>query len=103
MREEKLRSYLEKECNGRRNAVKSFELEQALLLSSSELRKLINRLREKGIPIGSGPNGYFYARTAGEVYSTVRQLRKIVKGTERAIHGLEQSLDGFSVGGECHR
>lgn len=29
MREEKLRSYLEKECSGRRNAVKSFELEQA--------------------------------------------------------------------------
>jgi biotin operon repressor len=102
MREEKLLAYLKGACTGRRYTVRSAELEQVLGVSSTDLRKLINRLRRKGIPIGSCPEGYYYARTAGEVYSTIRQLRGMVNGLEAAIHGLEQSLDAFEPGGDSH-
>jgi biotin operon repressor len=102
MREEKLVVYLKNYCYGREKAVRSAELERILGISGTDLRKLINRLRRKGIPIGSCPEGYYYARTAGEVYSTIRQLRGMVNGLEAAIHGLEQSLDAFEPGGDSH-
>lgn len=95
MREEKLLAYLKKTCSGRRRIVKGSELEQALGISGTDLRKLVNRLRRKGVPIGSSQAGYFYARTAGEVYRTIQQLRGMVSGLEAAIRGLETALDGF--------
>ena len=54
-----------------------------------------NRLRRKGIPVGSDRGGYFYAVTAGEVYTTIRQLKAMSSGLEAAIHGLEQALERF--------
>ena len=67
-------------------------------------RKLINRLRRKGVPIASDRQGYFYAVTAGEVYTTIRLLRKMVAGIEKAIAGLEAALEKFGemdrVGGD---
>lgn len=95
MREEKLLAYLKGACSGRRYTVKSAELEQVLGISGTDLRKLVNRLRRKGVPIGSGKDGYFYARTAGEVYSTIRQLQVMVSGLEAAIRGLERALEDF--------
>ena len=106
MREEHLIAYLKGACTGRQYTVKSVELEQVLGISGTDLRKLVNRLRRKGIPIGSSREGYFYARTAREVYSTIRQLQGMVHGLEAAIRGLEQALDSFGMeapGGEQHR
>jgi biotin operon repressor len=100
MREEKLIAYLKGACPGRRYTVRSAELEQVLGISSTELRKLINCLRRKGFPIGSSKDGYFYAVTAGEVYATIRQLRKIINGMEAAISGLEFALDSFALGSD---
>ena len=59
------------------------------------------QLCKGGIPIGSSKDGYFYAETAGEVYSTIRQLRDMQNGLEKAIKGLERGLDsfGFHEGG----
>ena len=76
------------------------EPERALGVSSTDLRKIVNRLRRRGIPIASDRSGYFYAQTAGEVYTTIRQLRKMANGLEAAIRGLEQSLDSFGEGGD---
>lgn len=95
MREEQVLAYLKGACPGRRYTVKSADLEAALHISGTDLRKLINRLRKRGIPIASSREGYFYAATAGEVYSTIRQLQGMVRGLERAISGLEQALEGF--------
>ena len=58
MREEKLMNYLKGACAGRKYTVKSAELEQVLGISGTDLRKLVNRLRKKGIPIGSSKEGY---------------------------------------------
>lgn len=96
LREERLLAYLKGACSGRQYVVRGAELEQVLGVSGTDLRKLVNRLRRKGVPIGSSRDGYFYARTAGEVYSTIRQLQGMASGLEAAIRGLETALDGFS-------
>lgn len=105
MREEQLLSYLKGACPGRKHRVSGAELERALDLSGTDLRRLVNRLRRKGVPIASDRNGYFYAVTAGEVYITIRQLRQMVNGLEKAITGLEESLEKFgevdASGGEA--
>ena len=106
MREERLLSYLKGACSGRKRRVSSAELERVLNISGTELRKLVNRLRRKGVPIASDRQGYFYAATAGEVYTTIRQLRQMAAGLEKAIAGLEDSLEKFGEtggsGGDAH-
>ena len=51
MREERLLNYLKGACPGRKHRVGGAELERALGLSGTDLRKLVNRLRRKGVPI----------------------------------------------------
>lgn len=101
MREEKLLDYLRAACQGKAKSTRSMNLERILGCSGNELRKQVNRLRRKNVPIGSNRDGYFYAVTAGEVYSTIRQLQKMVDGLNAAIHGLEQSLESFDAGLTC--
>ena len=64
------------------------------------LRKQVNRLRCKEHPIASDRSGYFYATTAGEVYDTIRQLKRMADGLEAAISGLERSMERFREHGE---
>lgn len=97
MREEKLLNYLKGACTGREYRASGAELEAALGISGTDLRKLVNRMRRKGIPIGSDRCGYFYAATAGEVYSTIQQLQSMENGLAAARHGLERSLDAFPL------
>ena len=54
MASEQLKSYLKNNCLGRKNAVKSPELEQALGVSRNELRRQVNRLRRRKVPICRG-------------------------------------------------
>ena len=98
MNEEKLVQYLKLCCEGRAKTRKSEEIERAIGMSGNELRKAVNRLRRRGVPIGSSRSGYFYAVTAGEVYSTIRQLQVMKNGLDAAITGLERSLDAFGRG-----
>ena len=86
MKQEELLAYLKGACNGRQHTVRGAELEKALNLNGTDLRKLVNRLRRDGVPVGSSRSGYFYARTAGEVYGTIRQLR----GLEAALEKFEE-------------
>lgn len=98
MRQDDLKNHLKTYCTGRRNATKSADLESRLHMSGNDLRKLVNRLRQKGVPIASGREGYYYAATAGEVYTTIRQLREMERGLHAAIQGLETALDSFGEG-----
>ena len=95
MSSEQLKNHLKRNCLGRKNAVKSLELEQAMGVSGNELRRQVNRLRRKKVPICSGPEGYFYARNAGEIYATIRSLKDMMYGLDQAIAGLEAALEGF--------
>jgi biotin operon repressor len=95
MKKEALREYLSHNCKGRSEAIGGVRLQRTLHTSENELRKAVNRLRREGAPIASDQTGYFYAQTAGEVYSTIRSLKKMRSGLDAAIEGLEASLNSF--------
>lgn len=95
MREEILWNYLQRHCRGRRREETGAELARRLEISGNELRREVNLLRRRGFPVGSSRTGYFCAITAGEVYSTIRQLRQMAAGLEAAIQGLERALEDF--------
>jgi len=95
MREEKLIAYLRGAFKGRNKTIKSAELERAMEMSGTDLRKLVNKLRRKSVPICSGADGYFYAKTAGDILRTIRQLKVMIKGLQAAVDGLEAALDKF--------
>ena len=101
MREKQLLHYLKGACTGRKYRASGAELERALGLRGTDLRRLVNRLRRRGVPIASDRRGYFYAATAGEVYGTIRQLRQMADGLEKAIAGLEAALEGFGESGDA--
>ena len=95
MASEQLKNYLKNNCHGRKRAIKSPELEAALNISGNELRRQVNRLRRNRVPICSGPEGYFYARNAGEIYATIHGLREMMFGLNQAVNGLEEALANF--------
>lgn len=95
MKDDTLTAYLKENCFGRAKTTNSIVLEHTLGVSGNELRKRVNRLRGKGVPIASNREGYYYARDASEVYSTIRQLKVMADGLNRAISGLERALESF--------
>ena len=99
MQEDRVLAYLKGACRGKGRRVRGKEIERVLHISGTELRKLVNRLRCKGTPIASDRDGYYYAATAGEVYATIRQLRRMATGLEAAIAGLERALERFAAEG----
>ena len=92
---EQLKEYLKGNCLGRGQAMKAAELEQALQIGENELRRQVNRLRRKNIPICSGSEGYFYAAHAGKVVETILNLEDMLKGLQDSMSGLRGSLERF--------
>lgn len=99
MKKEELRDYLLNHCYGRKCSKGGRQLERTLRTSKNELCKQVNCLRRERIPIASDRSGYFYAATAGEVYTTIQGLKKMRAGLDAAIAGLEGSLDTFPRSG----
>ena len=64
-------------------------------MSGTDLRKLINKLRRKAVPICSSRDGYFYAKNAGDIVRTIRKLEIMIQGLQAAIDGLTVALDQF--------
>lgn len=100
MREEQVCTYLKTRCAGKKQAIKAARLSQLLRISEKELQKAVAKLRRKGVPIASGPDGYYYAATAREVYATIRQLKEMEKGLQSSICGLEGALERFGERGD---
>ena len=98
-KEELLLEYLKTVCPGRDHVRKSSHLERRLQTSGDGLRGMVNKLRRRGEPIASGPDGYFYAVNAGELYATIQRLKRMVRGLEAAIRGLEAALERFGPAG----
>ena len=96
MNDEELRDYLKRFCFGREHLICSRDLGRQKNLRESDLRKKVNRLRRKAVPIASSREGYFYASNAAELYSTIRQLKEMRAGLDAAICGLEQAMENFS-------
>ena len=60
MNDEELRDYLKRFCFGREHLICSRDLVRQKNLRESDLRKKVNRLRRKAVPIASSREGYFY-------------------------------------------
>ena len=103
MASEQLKAYLKGNCLGRSHAMKAAELEQALQISENELRRQVNRLRRKNIPICSGSEGHRYATHARERVDTNHKQEEMLKGLQDSMSGLRGSLERFgetAVGGD---
>ncbi len=100
MSDKELEQFFRNTCLGQRNAIAAKNLETKLCMRAGDLRRRINRLRRNAVPIASGSSGYYYARTAHEVYGTIRQLRQMQIGLQQAISGLEEAMRRFAEGGE---
>ena len=59
MNDEELRTYLKHFCFGREHQIGSRELVRQHGIRESDLRKKVNRLRRKAVPIASSREGYF--------------------------------------------
>ena len=106
MKDEELRRYLKDFCFGREHLICSRDLVRQKGIQESDLRKKVNRLRRKAVPIASSREGYFYASNAAELYATIRQLKEMRAGLDAAISGLELAMEHFSEkpdGGGKHR
>ena len=64
MNDEELRDYLKRFCFGREHFICSRDLVRQKNLRESDLRKKVNRLRRKAVPIASSRNGNLH-RTLG--------------------------------------
>lgn len=57
-------------------------------ITSETIRRMVAYWRSEGIPVCSGRNGYFYARTAADLTDTIEHLG----GRARAIFDVRQKL-----------
>ena len=85
--------YLKKYRRGQERAAASKELEAAVHVKGTELRRTVNRLRGDGWPIGSDATGYFYAARQSEIQATVAQLTGRISKIAAATKGLLKSYE----------
>ena len=95
MASEQLKKHLKHNCLGGQNAVTYQKLAQTFHISEKELQRQVNRLRNNQVPICGGQDGMFYARNAGELYTTILNLRAMIAGLEKVVANLEAALANF--------
>ena len=85
----RLQKILEREHQGKDNAIVSRALEERLGCKGTIIREMVNELRSAGVPICSDRNGYYIAKSREELDRTIVQLKSRVKKIQSAIDGLE--------------
>ena len=95
MAREQLKNYLKDNCYGRKKAVTYQELAQTLHISKKELQRQVNRLRKNQVPICGGQDGMFYAKNAGELYTTILSLKAMAASLNEVVARLEAALASF--------
>lgn len=75
--------------------VYSKELESLFGLAGNEVRTIIHELREEGVPICSGYQGYWIARTSAELNSTIEHLQRREAGIRSVRQSLEKAKKSF--------
>ena len=83
--------YLRSNHHTRSTAALSKQLEAAFSCKGTEIRRCINTLRTRGIPICSSADGYFYSENPADIARTVSQLHGRVLKIENAQHGMEKN------------
>ena len=90
MREDQVCAYLKGRCTGKHRAIKAARLGQSLRIGEKELQKVVAKLRRKGVPIASGPTGYYYA--------AIRQLKEMERASSPPFSGWRARWSGLESG-----
>lgn len=72
--------------------VSSTELSARYGTNRPMIRQIVHRLRIQGTPIASDQNGYWLARTPGELHGTLRHLRSRATKIWAAYQGLHRAV-----------
>lgn len=73
------------------NPVYSPKIEAALDMKGPAVRACINHCRSQHEPIGSSSRGYWYARSADELRTTILHLEQRIRSIQPTIDGLEEA------------
>ncbi len=84
--------YMQKEHCGKVNAVKSKVIEARFHCKGTEVRRMVNELRCRGVPICSSSQGYFYATSNDEIQETIAHLEGRIKKIKAAQDGIKTLL-----------
>ena len=84
--------YMQKEHSGKANAVKSKVIEARFHCKGAEVRRMVNELRCKGVPICSSNQGYYYATSNEEIQETIAHLEGRIKKIRAAQDGIKTLL-----------
>ena len=95
---QKFEKYMQTEHKGRSNAVFSKELERLFHCKGAEIRRIVNELRSKGVPICSCNKGYYYAESASDIEETIAHLDGRISKIKAAQDGLREILKNY-IGG----
>jgi len=77
--------------------VYSAEMEKGLGVTGPEIRAAISYLRTLRLPIGSGANGYFWAKWVSDLSSTIQHLEGRATRIRRTADGLKSAYCGMTI------
>ena len=61
-------------------------------ISGSDVRRIINKSRQSGVPICSSRLGYYYSEDKEHISKTVNSIHSRISAQENAIRGLSEWL-----------
>lgn len=96
-RDEQLLQYLKTNCTGRKKIQTRAQIQKKLNVSKDQLTDAVHRMRCQGIPIAGGPGGYYFARNAADLHSTICWLKGIVSTLLESINGLVKAMERFGL------
>ena len=76
---------------GESNRITSGEISRLTKLSGATIRKAVNDVRSKFVPIASDGEGYFIAETPEELNHTIAQINSRIHMMIRAREGLKKA------------
>ena len=91
MHSERLYRYLKQNNTGKKNAALSSELEAVFLCKGTKIRKYINELRTRKIPVCSSSFGYYYSENPQDIDETITHLDSRIKKIDLARSGLQKA------------
>ena len=73
--------------------MKSIIIQRKYNLKGAEVRQIIHQLRLNGVPICSGPDGYYYPKDRIEAKHTINHLKSRAKSLFNVIIAMEEHFD----------
>ncbi len=76
----KVKQYMDRVCgllqrnSSRDLPIKSYIIQRTFDISDIVVRQIMGKLRDKGHPVASGKSGFWYARNANDLQSTIDEL-----------------------------